>query len=62
MTERKPRGKKPIYPGFNTIPFAVRVHQKHGAAVARLAARLGCSVPEAKRLIVETGLTALQVA
>ena len=51
-----------IYPDAPTVPFMVRVHEKQGAGVKRLAQRLGVSEIEAKRQIVEAGLEALQVA
>jgi hypothetical protein len=46
----------------DTYPFAVRVHRKATNGIAEVAARLGVSTVEAKRLIVETGLKALQAA
>lgn len=54
--------KKRIYPDAPTITFSVRVQNKHGAEVKALAGRLGVSEVEAKRLIVDAGLKALQAA
>lgn len=50
-----------IYREARTVPFTVRVHEKRGSEIKRLATRLGVSEVEAS-LIVETGLKALQAA
>ena len=54
--------KQRIYPDAPTIAFAVRVQHNHGAKVKELAGQLGVSEVEAKRLIVDAGLKALQAA
>jgi hypothetical protein len=46
----------------DTHVFAVRVHQKRENEVKAIAGRLGTSPAEVRRMIVETGLKALQAA
>jgi hypothetical protein len=56
-------GKPRIYEDCpDTYAFSVRVHRKATNSIEQLATRLGVSPVEAKRLIVETGLKALQAA
>lgn len=51
---------KRIYRDSLTIPFAVRVRQKHGDKVKSLANQLGISEVQVKRMIVEAGVKALE--
>jgi hypothetical protein len=52
--------RKRIYETGDTVPFSVRVHEKHSGITKRIAARLGVSETQAKRLIVEAGAAALE--
>lgn len=51
-----------IYNEAPAVAFAVRVQRKHQDTIKAVATRLGVSEVEAKRLIVDAGLKALQAA